>query len=495
MGKPGQFGRKRRKKRMSSDTSRERSSSFYAGVIALIAICQVIFGTDFCAVNVALASIARDLRIEPAIMAWVVATYSLAYSGFLVLGGRAADSYGRRRFCIFGLCLFGVGTVLAALSFNVWILIGARALEGLGSAFLIPTSFSLINVLLPEGPVRHRAFSVFSITQGVAMTLGLCVGGFLTTNWGWRSVFLLNVPLVLTAIVLSWRFIPPYVRSSTKTPLDLGGAVLITTGIALALLSLSAMGEYGWTSRQGLGLVAAAIVVVALFLVLESRLRAPLVPLSVFWFPNLLGADVASVGIMATTGGLFVLLNLFMQRMLHFSAMMSGLGMLPYALAVMAGGRLVEHGMSRYPLRWSILWGFVVFIAGTLLFSFVSVAAGYGLNLVPGMLVCGLGSTIGSILLMALSTASVPSNVQGVATGVLITFQQLGLALGVSVAITVQAASLAHGATEIASFHEGFLSATVMAVIGFLCALLLTRRSHLQSADSPQSEKADFAAG
>jgi len=480
---------------MSSDMPRERSSSFYAGVIALVAIGQVIFGTDFCAVNVALESIARDLKIEPAVMPWVVATYSLAYSGFLVLGGRAADSYGRRRFCIFGLCLFGAGTLLAALSFNVWTLIGARALEGLGSAFLIPTSFSLINVLLPEGPVRHRAFSVFSITQGVAMTLGLCVGGFLTTTWGWRSVFLLNMPLVLAAIVLSWRFIPPYVRSDAKPSLDIGGAVLITAGVALALLSLSAMGEYGWTSHQGLGLLLAAAVVLVMFFILESRLRAPLVPPSIFWFPNLLGADVASVGIMATTGALFVLLNLFMQRMLHFSALMSGLGMLPYALAVMAGGRLVGHGMSRYPLRWSILWGFVVFIAGTLLFSFVSVAAGYGVNLVPGMLVCGLGSTVGTVLLMALSTASVPPNVQGVATGVLITFQQIGLALGVSVAITVQVASLAHGATEIASFHSGFLAATAMAVVGFLCALLLTRRSRPQAARTDRSKRADFAAG
>lgn len=452
------------------------TAGYYAGVIALIALGQVVFGVDFGSVNVALATIARDLHIESRILPWVVSTYSLTYAGFLVLGGRAADTFGRRRFCIFGLCLFGLGLLAAILATNVWMLIAARALEGFGSAFFIPASFSLINVLLPDGPIRHRAFSVFSATQGVAMILGLCGGGIVTTAWGWRAVFLINTPLVIGAILLAWFFIPAHEETGEKHSVDVGGAVLITAAAVLALTALSAMGEYGWTSTQGLSLLAASALALGAFLLLERALTDPLVPPTIYRFHNFLGADIASVGIMATTGGLFVLLNLFMQRVLHFSAMQSGLGMLPYAGAVIFAGRLVGHGMARYPLRTAILAGFVVFIAGTLLFAAVSVDRGYGLNLVPAMIVVGLGSTIGTVLLMALSTASVPAPMQGVATGVLVTFQQIGLALGVSVALTVVTASARNGEQAITAFRHGFLATTAMAVIGFLCALIFTRR-------------------
>ncbi|HTT83173.1 MAG TPA: MFS transporter [Rhizomicrobium sp.] len=466
-----------------SDEAAGRPPGFYAGVIALIALGQVIFGTDFCAVSVALSSIAGDLHVAPALMSWVVAIYSLTYAGFLVLGGRTADSYGRRRFCLLGLYLFGAGTLIAAAAANVWMLIAGRALEGLGSAFFIPTSFSLINVLLPDGPIRHRAFAVFSATQGLAMMLGLCGGGLLTTQIGWRAAFLITVPLVVAAIILSWRFIPPFEKPEKAASLDIGGAILITLGVGVLLTSLSVMGEFGWLSSQGLETLAAACGLLLVFFVVESRVRKPLVPLSVFRHPNLLGADVASIGAMATTGGVFVLLNLFMQRELHFSAMLSGLGMLPYALAVMAAGRLVGHGMARFPLRQCILVGFVVFIVGVILFSMISPGGSYALYIAPAMIIAGLGSTVATVLLMALSTAAVPSERQGVATGVLITFQQIGMALGVSLALTVMSANLKQGAPLVQSLHGGFLAATGMAVFGFLSALLFTRKTAVSAGD------------
>ena len=156
----------------------------YAGIIALVALGKFIFGVDFGMMNVALATISTDLHVDPVILPWIVSTYSLSYAGFLVLGGRAADTFGRRRFCIFGLCLFGLGLLVAISAANVWVLIAARALEGIGSSFFIPASFSLMNVLLPEGPGRHRGFAVFGATQGLAMVLGLGGGGIVTTAFG-----------------------------------------------------------------------------------------------------------------------------------------------------------------------------------------------------------------------------------------------------------------------------------------------------------------------
>jgi MFS family permease len=470
-------------------TMTEHSNAYYWGVIALIALGQVVFGVDFGAVNVALASIAKDLAIAPDVLPWVISTYSLTYAGFLVLGGRTADLYGRRRFCIFGLCIFGGGLLVAILAQNVWMLIAARALEGFGSAFFIPASFSLINVLLPDGPIRHRAFSVFSATQGVAMILGLCGGGILTTAFGWRAVFLINLPLVLAAIALSARFIPAYEKSDGQRGLDVGGAVLITAVAVLALTSLSAMGEFGWTSYQGLGLLCGSAVALAAFLLLERGLANPLVPPSTYRYENFLGADIASVGAMATTGCLFVLLNLFMQRVLHFTAQQSGIGMLPYALAVITAGRFIGHGMSRYPLRPTIIFGFALFVVGTLLFAMMSADRGYVFNVVPASIVAGLGSTLATVLLMALSTAAVPSPVQGVATGVLVTFQQIGLALGVSIGVTVVTASARAGDAPIVAFRHGFLSATAMAVIGLLCVLIFTRKLVAAGKAGPQDAK------
>lgn len=452
------------------------TAGHYIGVITLIAVGQILFGVDFCTINVALATISRDLQVRPNILPWVVSTYSLTYAGFLVLGGRAADTFGRRRFCIFGLCLFGAGLLLAMLAPDVWVLIAARALEGFGSAFFIPASFSLINVLLPAGPVRQRAFSIFGATQGIGMILGLCGGGFITTHFGWRAVFLTTLPLVAAAIWLSVRYIPAHEQTGEKHGVDLGGAVLITAAAVLALISLSAMGAYGWTSFQGLRLVAASVLALLAFLLLERSLRDPLVPPSLYGHLNFLGGSFAGIGAMATTGCCFVLLNLLMQRLLHFTAMQSGLGMLPYAIAVLLAGRFIDHAMSRYPLRATILVGFAFFSAGALLFSMISEARGYGLNVIPASLLAGFGSVLSTVLLMALSTASIPNALQGVGTGVLITFQQIGLALGVSVGLTVVTASLRAGDTLITAFSHGFLAATAMAIIGLLCTSLFTRK-------------------
>ena len=272
-----------------SDQAAGRSPGFYAGVIALIALGQVIFGTDFCAVAAALVHCPRPARRAGAD---VVGRGNLLPHLCRVPGAGGAHRqflHGRRRFCLLGLYLFGVGTLIAAAAANVWMLIAGRALEGLGSAFFIPTSFSLINVLLPDGPIRHRAFAVFSATQGLAMMLGLCGGGLLTTQVGWRSAFLITVPLVVTAIILSWRFIPPFEKPEKRTSLDIGGAVLITLGVGALLTSLSVMGEYGWMSSQGLETLAAAVALLIVFFLVESRVREPLVPLSVFRYPNLLG--------------------------------------------------------------------------------------------------------------------------------------------------------------------------------------------------------------
>jgi DHA2 family methylenomycin A resistance protein-like MFS transporter len=447
----------------------------YAGIIALVALGKFIFGVDFGMMNVALATISTDLHVDPVVLPWIVSTYSLSYAGFLVLGGRAADTFGRRRFCIFGLCLFGLGLLLAISAANVWVLIAARALEGIGSSFFIPASFSLMNILLPEGPVRHRGFAVFGATQGLAMVLGLGGGGIVTTAFGWRAVFLINVPLVIAAILLAWRLIPAHENSPEKHTVDVGGAILITAVVVLALSALSATGRYGLSSPQGPILFGASALTLGGFLLLEHRVREPLVPPMIYRYANFIGANIANIATMAATGALFVLLNLFMQRVLHFSAKQSGLGMMPYAGAVIVTGHFLRPIMGRFPLRRAISVGFSILLLAPLLFAVASPDRGYAYNLIPGMLIAGLGGTLSAVLLMALGTAAVHAPQQGVATGVLVTCQQIGLALGVSVALTVLTASTGGAGLTITAFRHSFLAGSVMAGAGLLCMLALTR--------------------
>ena len=460
--------------------SDQPDARYFAGIIALVALGKFIYGVDFGMMNVALATISTDLHVDPVILPWIVAVYSLSYAGFLVLGGRAADTFGRRRFCIFGLCLFGLGLLTATFAANVWVLITARALEGIGSAFFIPASFSLMNVLLPDGPVRHRGFAVFGATQGLAMVLGLGGGGIVTTAFGWRAVFFINVPLVMAAIVLAWRFIPAHEVSEEKHTVDVGGAILITAMVVLSLSALSAVGRYGWRSAQGPALLVGAALVLGAFLLLERRVREPLVPPTIYRYANLIGTCFGNITSMAATGGLFVLLNLFMQRFLHFSAMQSGLGMMPYAGAVIVTGHFLRPVMGRFPLRRTIMTGFAILLIAPLLFAAAAPDGGYAHNLIPGMLVAGLGGTLSSVLLMALGTAAVHAPQQGVATGVLITCQQIGLALGVSLALTVFTASSADGGPIITAFRHAFLAPAAMAAAGLICMLVFTRRLAVQ---------------
>lgn len=460
----------------------ERSAGYYIGITALIALGKFIFGVDFGAMNVALATIGRELHVDPAVLPWVIASYSLAYAGFLVVGGRAADTFGRRRFCVLGFVLFGAGLLLAMSATNVWMLIAARALEGFASALFIPASFSLINVILPDGPLRRRAFSVFGATQGLAMILGLFGGGIVTTTFGWRAIFVICLPLVAVAILLAWRLIPAHSRSLEKRSLDMGGAILITAVAVLALTAISAMGKFGWTSIQGVGLLAAAVVTLGIFLLLERLLHDPLVPPSFYRYPNFVGSAVASMGAMAPTGCCFALLNLFMQRVLHFTALQSGLGMLPYAFTVILCGHLLGFAMARYPLRNTVLTGFGLFIVATLVFGTISAAGGYGVGLVAGSVLAGIAGTLSAMVLLALGTADVPPSSQGVVTGVLVTFQQIGLALGITVGIGAVAAAAKLGDSPTVAFHHGFLAATAMSVAGLLCTILLTQKTNAAAA-------------
>jgi len=448
----------------------------YRGVIALIALGQVIISIDFCISSIGLASIGRDLGVGPSTLSWVVTVFSLTYGGFLILGGRIADLFGHRRACILGLVLFGGGSLLSASSTSIQMLIAARAVEGLGGALLTPTSFSLINVMLPDGPVRHRAYSVFGVTQGLSYILGLYVGGALVTHFGWRSGFLLNAPAVIVAIALAWRQIPLPDPTVARLKIDIAGAILITAGMGLLMFALPATGRHGLLSFEALVPLVFGMAAIVALIVVESNIEHPLVPLGVFRYPNLAGADLACIAMIAAASSVFVLLPLFLQRTFHYSPEVSGLALLPYCAAVVAGGQAVGLAMSRFTLRQCVGGGIVLFVGATLAFCLAwGGTSSFEFIMLPAMIVAAFSATAASLAIMALSTGQVAARDQGLASAVLMTCQQMGVSLGVSIVFTVIATAGVEGASVTAAFHNAFIASATFAALALLSTLVLTR--------------------
>jgi MFS family permease len=446
----------------------------YIGITAVVALGQFVFVVDFNAANVALPSIEKSLNTPPALLSWVMSSYFLSYAGLLVLAGKIGDVYGRRLPCIIGFCCFGAGSLASFFSPNFTLLVSARTVEGIGCALMIPTTFSLINVVLPEGRLRHRAFSVYGAAQGLALLLGLTVGGAITTLFGWRSVFLLNLPLVIVGLILTCKFVPARQAGCEPAQLDIGGAALVTAAIALTLFALSETGRKGLSYEAVLGLAGAAAIFVA-FARLETRLTSPLLPFSIFSYANLAGANLAGIASAAATGSVLILLNLFMQQTMRFTAMRSGLAMVPFGLSMMITGNLVGYAMARLSLRVIILAGCVGMVIGAAMLSMGASSPNYIVGVVPGTIIFAVGQTAANNTLMALSTRAVPELSQGLATGVLMTCQQIGLAIGVSVGLTVLNLGVLAGLPSTKAFERSFISGVLMSVLCIMLVVSLTR--------------------
>lgn len=433
-------------------------------IILLVGLTQLVITTDFSTISVSLPSIGRGFALLPASLAWVISAAALPFAGFLILAGRAADMFGQRRCMLTGLGLFGAGSLAAALAPSFPALLAARALQGLGGAILTPANFSLINTLVPEGPARHRALGVFGVMQGLSLVIGLLAGGWLTTRFDWRAVFLINPPIIAAAIALTVKAVPRGLPRGNRG-LDIAGAALITAGTAAVLSGVSWLGR-GGVSAPALGLLAGGVAAFAAFFVVEARVAAPLVPLSIFGRRNFaVGAMVGGCHL-AGVGGLFVLTSLYMQLGLKFSPLASGLGMMPYAAAVMLAGQVAPPIMARFPHRAIVFAGFGFYVAGLTLLALFSGSGSYGVALAPWSVIAAFGSTLSFMALMAEATADVPAEQQGVASAVLFTVQQIGVPLGAALALSVL------GVAGRSGFGAGYIAIGAVVAAGMAIGLL-----------------------
>jgi EmrB/QacA subfamily drug resistance transporter len=453
--------------------------------VALILLCMgsLMIVLDTTIVNVALPSIREDLGFSQTSLAWVVNAYMLTFGGFLLLGGRLGDHFGHRRLFIGGITLFTLASLACGTAGTQGFLVAARAVQGFGGAIVSAVALSLIVSLFVEPAERAKAMGVFGFVAAGGGTLGVLLGGVLTDVLDWHWIFLVNVPIGVAVGIASMRVLPAGARAAAGERLDVAGAVVVTSGLILAVYAIINGNHAGWLSAQTLGLLAAAAVLIAGFLVLESRVRAPLVPLALFRLRNLATANVVGVLWAAAMFAWFFLSALYLQLVLGYSPLQVGLAFLPANLimATLSLG-LSAKLVMRFGIKLPLASGLGLAAIGLALLARAPVGGHYTLDVLPSMMLLGFGAgtALNPVLLAAMG--DVEQSEAGLASGVVNTSFMMGGALGLAVLASVAASRTSHlvasGHSQadalVGGYHVAFLiGAAFAAVAAILSAQLL----------------------
>jgi EmrB/QacA subfamily drug resistance transporter len=432
---------------------------------ALALVCVAFFMTvlDISIVNVALPSIKTALNVAEKDLQWVITSYTIAFGGFLLLGGRAADLLGRRRLFMIGIALFSVASLACGLANSIGVLIAARAFQGLGAAIITPATLSIITTTFEEGSERNKALGVWGAMGGSGAAAGVLFGGILTQYAGWEWIFFVNVPVGAAVLALT----RPFVRESRIPGLhgfDFPGAATITASLALLVYGISKAPDVGWASGQTIGLLAAAAVLLVGFVVIESRSEAPMVPFRIFRIRTVTGANVSGFFLGAVVFSNFFLLTLYVQQVLGYSALKTGLTFLATAGTVIPTAALSQALVTRIGPRLVMAFGLALITGGMLWYTQIPVHGSFVSDLLPGYLLVGVGMAFSFIPMSIAALAGVPEREAGLASGLINTSQQIGGALGVAIAATV---AFTHTKTLIASGHDALSAQTSGFALGF----------------------------
>ncbi len=428
-------------------------------------------------VNVALPSIRDDLAMPEASLAWVVNAYLLTFGGFLLLSGRLGDLFGHRRLFLGGITLFTLASIGCGLANSSEVLIAARAVQGLGGAVISAVALSLVLLLFPEPAERVKAMAVFGFVAAGGGSIGVIAGGILTDALDWHWIFLVNVPVGIAVLALA-RALVPADTPAGRSRLDVGGALLVTGALVLAVYAIVNGNRDGWTSGQTLGLLGTAAVLFVAFLILELRIETPLVPLGLFRQRNLATANVVSVLWAAALFAWFFLSALYLQTVLGYTPLEVGLSFLPSNLIMAAFSLgLSARVVMRFGLRVPLAVGLGLVAVGLLLFARAPVDGTFVADVLPSMLLLGLGAGLGFNPVLIAAMSDVPPEQSGLASGVMNTSFMMGGALGLAVLASLAAARtsslLDGGEDELAALTGGYHAAfAVGAVFAALAAIL-----------------------
>jgi EmrB/QacA subfamily drug resistance transporter len=450
--------------------------------LGLLAIADFVVILDATIVNVALPSIGRGLHASTSDLSWVTSAYILAFGGLLMLGGRLADLFGRRRLFIGGLVLFGLASLAGGLSTSIGELIAFRALQGAGAAMLAPAARSIVVTLFEEGPERSRALGIWAAVAGSGSVVGLILGGVLTSSLGWRWVLFINVPITLGAAALAPVLIRESRAETTDRSIDYAGAALVTGGLVAILYALVNAGSAGWGSAETIGLLGLGAVLLAVFTWVEGKVRSPLAPLRIFRVGQVRGANIAMLMLASAMVGFFFILALYLQDVLGYSAVKAGMASVPLGaiLIIVAGGSSpVAERLGAKPV---LLSGLAVFTGGVAWMTRISTHSDYLTGILGPSLLIGAGLGLAFIALTIASVSGIEAEHSGVAGGLINMTQQVGGAIGLAVITALITTHVHRYGTSLDSFTRGLRDAlTAAAIIGAaslaVSAIALPRRN------------------
>jgi EmrB/QacA subfamily drug resistance transporter len=406
---------------------------------ALLGVAYFITTIDLTIVNVSLPTIGRDLHFSDTALQWVVTAYALTFGGFLLLGGRAADLLGRRRILMLGLGLFTAASLACALATGEVFLIAMRAVQGLGAAIMIPAALSIVMNMFREGSERNKALGIWGGLGAAGGTVGLITGGVITRYIGWEYIFYLNVPIGVAALALAPRIVPDSRRVVSDRRFDLAGAIAGTGGLILLVDAISQAPQYGWGDTRTIVAAAASVALLAAFLVIESRVKDPLLPLSIFRLRTLTGANVAAL----LLGGSFFAFvfagTLYMQEVLHYSALQTGAAWMAASVTSMAMAGVSQMLVTKIGAKIVMMAGLTLIATGIIWATRVPVHAHFLANLVGPFVVAGAGTAFSFIPISVAALQGVTENQSGLASGLLNTSTQIGAAIGTAIASSVAA--------------------------------------------------------
>ncbi len=459
--------------------------------LALVCGAQFMVVLDASIVNVALPTIGEELAFSQENLSWVINAYVLTFGGFLLLGGRLADLLGRRRLFIIGLLVFSLASLAGGFAANDVQLVVARAIQGLGAAIVSPAALSIVTTTFREGSERNKALGAWGAVAGSGGAVGVLLGGVLTDGLGWEWVLWVNVPIGLIAAWLAPRVIAESRMETDRRFFDVPGAVTVTAGLSLLVYAIVDAEQSGWGSTKTIALLAIAAALIGAFVAIESRAKAPLVPFRIFRLRTLTGSNIVALLLGAALFSMFFLTTLYMQQVLGYSAIKTGLSYIPLSFGIIISAGVSSQIASRIGFRPVLIGGMVLTTIGLFWWSQISADGSYVSDVLGPSVIVALGLGFSFVPVTIGAVAGVAERESGLASGLINTSQQIGGALGLAILATIAnsvsdgplAAAQAAGDPAAAAqaltdgFSDAFLVGAGFAVLGLLLSIVLIRSS------------------
>jgi EmrB/QacA subfamily drug resistance transporter len=443
---------------------------------------------DATIVNVALPSIQHGLHFSASSLQWIVNAYTLVFGGFLLLGGRASDLLGRQRLFIAGIVVFTGASLLNAVATSSSLLIGGRALQGLGAALVSPAALSIITTTFEEGAERTKALGVWSAIAAGGGAVGLVLGGLLTETLSWRWVFFINLPIGIAAALLSLRLIPNSKADDEPDTADVAGAVSVTAGLLVLVFGIVKAPEYGWGSGRTIGLALTSLVLLSAFVFIELRSKAPLIRLGILRLRSLSASNVAMLFVASGLFSMFYFAGIYLQEVLGYGPLKAGFAFVPFTFGIVIGAGASQALIKRIGIRNVVTIGLVLGTAGLLYFLELTTTSGYFANVFPTIAVLSIGMGMTFVPLTLLATTNVEAADAGLASGLFNTSQQVGGALGLAVLSTLANSHTTHLVRDGVSapsaltrgFHVAFGGSAVLLAASIAIILLFIRQKDVE---------------